>query len=111
MLTPRDSASAQGKIVLHIDPTGTADPLPFGVDSGPYIIVRVRPMRDNLSLYAVSSCDASDEGEEDYVPTATVATRIVQTSKSAPLEASQRLTYVSSRATSSPMRTLPVSIR
>lgn len=67
--------------MLHIDPSGAADPIPFGVDTGPYIVVRVRPMRDGLSLYSISSCDASDEGEEDIIHTSTVASRIVTTSK------------------------------
>lgn len=40
-------------------------------------------MRDGLSRYSISSCDTSDEGEEDIVHTSTVATRIVTTSKRA----------------------------
>lgn len=38
-------------------------------------------MRDGLSLYSISSCAASDEGEDDIVHTSTVANRIVTTSK------------------------------
>ena len=66
---------------MHIDPTGAADPLPFGVDGGPYVIVRVRPLADALSVYTVTSSDASDEGEEDIVHTGVVASKIVHTSK------------------------------
>ena len=80
-MLPLNDFIHQGKIVLHIDPEGTADPIPFGVDSGTYIVVRVRPMRDGLSVYGVSSCDTSDEGDEDIVHSASVPARVAQTSK------------------------------
>lgn len=59
-----------------------ADPIPFGVESGPYVVVRVRPRSDGLSVYSVSSCDASDEGDEDMIPSSNVASHIAQTSMS-----------------------------
>ena len=34
----------QGKILLHIDQSGRSDPLPFGSDGGPHVIVRVKPI-------------------------------------------------------------------
>ncbi|KAF8592181.1 hypothetical protein K439DRAFT_1626199 [Ramaria rubella] len=67
------------KIVLHIDPSGAADPLPFGINAPPYVIVRVQPMAGELCRYAVTSSDPNDEKEEDIVHTATVPARIVQT--------------------------------
>lgn len=57
-----------------------ADPIPFGVESGPYVVVRVRPRSDGLSVYSVSSCDASDEGDEDMIPSSNIASHIAQTS-------------------------------
>lgn len=71
----------QPKIVLHIDPSGAADPLPFGINAPPYVIVRAQPLAGELCRYAVTSSDPSDEGEEDIVHTATVPAKIVQTSK------------------------------
>ncbi|KDQ15406.1 hypothetical protein BOTBODRAFT_145159 [Botryobasidium botryosum FD-172 SS1] len=69
----------KGKIILHIDQLGTADPLPFGVDCGPYAIVRAQPMPGDLCRYTVTSNDPSDVPEEDIVQTSTVHKRIIQT--------------------------------
>jgi protein ECT2 len=71
----------QPKIVLHLDPSGVADPLPFGISAPPYVIVRVQPMAGELCRYVVTSSDPDDEGEEDIVHTASVPARVVQTSK------------------------------
>ena len=73
--------SLQTKIVLHIDETGTADPLPFGMRGPPFVVVRVHPMAGELSRYTVTSNDPNDEPEEDIVQTARVPGRIIQTSK------------------------------
>ncbi|KAF8338748.1 uncharacterized protein EI90DRAFT_3038954 [Cantharellus anzutake] len=73
------SEPRKGKIVLHIDPSGRADRLPFGIDCGPYVIIRVQPMKGELCRYGVSSSDEPDEVEEEIVHTATVPNRIVHT--------------------------------
>ncbi|EMD40501.1 hypothetical protein CERSUDRAFT_148569 [Gelatoporia subvermispora B] len=67
------------KVVLHIDPMGSADPIPFGVHGPPYVVVRVTPMEGELSRYKVASSDPNDEGEDDIVHTARVPARIIQT--------------------------------
>ncbi|CAL1700184.1 unnamed protein product [Somion occarium] len=67
------------KIVLHIDPTGAADPVPFGMRAPPFVVVRVQPMAGELSRYTVCSNDPNDEDEEDIIQTARVPDRIVQT--------------------------------
>ena len=67
--------------MLHIDPTGAADPLPFGIRAPPFVVVRVQPMAGELSRYTVSSNDPNDEPEEDIVQTGRIPDRIVQTSQ------------------------------
>lgn len=67
---------------MHIDPQGTADPLPFGMGSPPYVIVRVHPMAGEISRYSVSSSDPNDDPEEEIVQTSRIPGRIVQTSES-----------------------------
>jgi protein ECT2 len=74
-----DSPS-QTKIILHIDQSGSADPIPFGMDAPPYVVVRVQPIAGELSRYTVTSSDANDEREEDIVQSARLSERIVQTS-------------------------------
>lgn len=65
---------------MHIDHEGSADPIPFGMRSAPFVIIRVQPMAGELSRYTVTSNDPNDEGEEDIVQTGRVPDRIVQTS-------------------------------
>ncbi|KAG2156207.1 hypothetical protein DEU56DRAFT_766033 [Suillus clintonianus] len=67
------------KIVMHIDTLGTADPIPFGMDGPPYVVVRIQPMAGEISRYTVTSSDPTDESEEDIVQTARIPGRIVQT--------------------------------
>lgn len=69
----------KNKLVVHIDPFGDADPLPFGQQSPPYVIARVQPMAGEVCRYAVTSSDPNDEPEEDIVHTQAVPARIVQT--------------------------------
>jgi hypothetical protein len=71
---------AQTKVVVHIDPSGSADPIPFGVGAPPFVVIRVQLLAGELSRYSVTSSDPTDEGEEDIVQTARVPSRIVQTS-------------------------------
>ncbi|KIJ70110.1 hypothetical protein HYDPIDRAFT_104781 [Hydnomerulius pinastri MD-312] len=71
--------SKKTKIVMHIDPQGTADPLPFGMAGPPYVVVRVQPMAGEISRYSVTSSDPIDEPEEDIMQTARIPGRIVQT--------------------------------
>jgi hypothetical protein len=72
----------QTKIVVHIDPLGSADPIPFGMGASPFARIRVQPLAGGLCRYAVSSSDPADEPEEDIVQTERVPSRIVQTSMS-----------------------------
>ncbi|KAG8884270.1 hypothetical protein FRB98_002543 [Tulasnella sp. 332] len=67
------------KIVLHIDPMGSADPILFGVNGPPFVIARAQPMAGDLCRYTVTSSDPNDEGEGDIVHTAAIPSRIVQT--------------------------------
>ncbi|KAH7887610.1 hypothetical protein F5I97DRAFT_1861578 [Phlebopus sp. FC_14] len=71
--------SKKTKIVMHIDPLGTADPIPFGMGGPPYVVVRVQPMAGEISRYAVTSSDPNDEPEEDIVQTSRIPGRIVHT--------------------------------
>jgi hypothetical protein len=68
--------------VVHIDPLGSADPIPFGIGTSPFARIRVQPMAGGLCRYAVSSSDPTDEPEEDIVQTERVPSRIVHTSMS-----------------------------
>ncbi|EGN93023.1 hypothetical protein SERLA73DRAFT_98341 [Serpula lacrymans var. lacrymans S7.3] len=67
------------KIVVHIDPQGTADPMPFGMNGPPFVVIRVQPMAGEISRYTVTSGYPNDEPEEDIVQTARVPGRIIQT--------------------------------
>ncbi|KAF8842701.1 hypothetical protein BDN67DRAFT_898801 [Paxillus ammoniavirescens] len=71
--------SKKTKIVVHFDPQGTADPLPFGMGGPPYVVIRVHPMAGEISRYSVSSSDPNDEPEEEIVQTSRIPGRIVQT--------------------------------
>lgn len=67
------------KVVVHIDPLGSADPIPFGMDCSPYVVVRVQPMAGEISRYSVTSTDPNGDPEEEIVQTARIPGRIVQT--------------------------------
>lgn len=73
---------SQTKVVLHIDPLGLADPIPFGMRGPPLVIVRVQPLAGDLSRYKVTSTGPNDDDEEDIVQTARVPERLVHTSES-----------------------------
>ncbi|KAH9938052.1 uncharacterized protein B0H18DRAFT_1099934 [Fomitopsis serialis] len=67
------------KVVVHIDPMGSGDPIPFGGRSPPYVVIKVQPMPGALSRYEVASNDPDDETESDIVHNDVVPARIVQT--------------------------------
>ncbi|EJD01616.1 uncharacterized protein FOMMEDRAFT_126677 [Fomitiporia mediterranea MF3/22] len=67
------------KIVLHIDSLGDADPLLFGMDGPPYVVIRVRPIPGDLCRYSVLSCDPDEEPDEDVVQSARIPSRVIQT--------------------------------
>ncbi|KII94880.1 hypothetical protein PLICRDRAFT_33706 [Plicaturopsis crispa FD-325 SS-3] len=67
------------KIVVHVDPMGTADPIPFGSGGPPFVMVRLQPMAGELCRFTVTSSDPNDEGEEDIVQTTRVPARVIQT--------------------------------
>lgn len=71
----------QPKIVLHIDASGSADEITFGIGAPPYVVVRVQPMPGDLSRFVVFSSDPDDETTEDIVHTASIPGRIVDTSR------------------------------
>jgi len=68
-------------MVVHIDPLGSADPIPFGMGAPPFARIRVQPLAGGLCRYSVSSNDPDDEHEEDIVQTERIPTRIIQTSE------------------------------
>ncbi|KAI0677226.1 hypothetical protein C8Q78DRAFT_961156 [Trametes maxima] len=67
------------KIVMHVDPMGVADAIPFGSRAPPYVVVRIQPMAGELARYKVTSSDPDDEPEEDIMQTSRIPERIVQT--------------------------------
>ncbi|KIY49377.1 hypothetical protein FISHEDRAFT_41844 [Fistulina hepatica ATCC 64428] len=75
------------KAVVHIDPLGSADNIPFGMGGPPLVVIRVQPMAGDLCRYKVTSSNeyrysASDDievDEEDIVQIGRVPYRIVQT--------------------------------
>jgi hypothetical protein len=71
----------QTKVVVHIDELGTSDPLPFGINGPPFVVIRVQPIAGALARYKVTSSDPSDESEEDIVQTGRVSDRVIHTSK------------------------------
>ena len=71
----------QTKVVLHIDEFGTSDPIPFGVNSPPFVSIRVQPIAGALACYKVTSSDPNDENEEDIVQIGRVSDRVVHTSE------------------------------
>ena len=67
--------------MVHIDELGTSDPLPFGINGPPFVVIRVQPIAGALARYKVTSSDPSDESEEDIVQTGRVSDRVIHTSK------------------------------
>ncbi|GLB33962.1 putative guanine nucleotide exchange factor for Rho/Rac/Cdc42-like GTPases [Lyophyllum shimeji] len=66
------------KIVVHIDPLGSADPIPLGMGAAPFASIRIQPLAGQLCRYTVKS-NVDDEAEEDIVQTERVPSRIVDT--------------------------------
>ncbi|TFY63590.1 hypothetical protein EVJ58_g3151 [Rhodofomes roseus] len=73
------SEDKKPKVVVHIDPLGSADRIPFGGRSPPYVVITVQPMPGALSRYEVTSNDPDDETESDIVHNTVVPARVVQT--------------------------------
>lgn len=67
---------------MHIDRDRhpTADPIPFGVNGPPFVVIRVHLMDGGLCRYSVRSSDPNDEEEEEIVQTGKVSSRVIQTS-------------------------------
>ena len=91
------------KAVVHIDPEGTADPVPFGMNGPPYVRIRLQPIAGGLCRFGVGSSDPEDESEEDIVQLDRVPSRIVQTSKNFSIVGQLRLTFIST-----PVRTVHI---
>ncbi|KAG5653030.1 hypothetical protein H0H81_002652 [Sphagnurus paluster] len=66
------------KIVVHIDPLGSSDPIPLGMGVAPFASIRVQPLAGQLCRYTVKS-SIDDDAEEDIVQTERVPSRIVDT--------------------------------
>ncbi|KAF5388006.1 hypothetical protein D9615_000543 [Tricholomella constricta] len=66
------------KIVVHIDPLGSSDPIPLGMGVAPFASIRIQPLAGQLCRYTVKS-SVDDETEEDIVQTERVPSRIVDT--------------------------------
>ena len=75
-----DIIAKQTKVVVHIDPFGSADAIPTAMSAPPFVVIRVQPMAGELCRFAVTSSDTTDEGEQDIIQTERVPGRIVQTS-------------------------------
>lgn len=69
-------------MVVHIDRDRhpAADPIPFGANGPPFVVIRVLLMDGGLCRYSVRSSDPNDEGEEEIVQTSKVSNRVIQTS-------------------------------
>ena len=72
----------QTKVVVHIDPMGSADPIPFGIGAPPYASIRLQLIAGGLCRFSITSNDPEDDGEEDIVQIERVPSRIVNTSES-----------------------------
>jgi len=72
---------SQTKVVVHIDELGTSDPLPFGINSPPFVSIRVQPIAGALARFKVTSSDPNDENEEDIVQIGRVSDRVIHTSE------------------------------
>ena len=68
-------------MVVHIDPSRQADPIPFGIVGGPFVIIRLQPMPGSLCRYNITCHDPDEEEKEDIIHSDMVPTRIVRTSK------------------------------
>jgi protein ECT2 len=69
----------QSKVVVHVDPTGGADDLEFGI-RGPFLVIRVQPLEGELSRYSIFSQIPGEVHEGDIVHSPTVPARIIDTS-------------------------------
>lgn len=70
----------QTKVVVHIDPFGSADAIPCSLSAPPFVVIKIQPMAGELSRYVVTSSDETDEGEQDIIQTERIPGRIIQTS-------------------------------
>lgn len=65
--------------MLHIDPTGSADPIPFGARGGPFVVIRLQPTDNERSRFVVSTRDPDDDPVEEDVQTFGLPDKVVQT--------------------------------
>lgn len=68
-------------MVVHIDESREADPIPFAEVGGPFVNIRLQPLEGELCRYNVTCTDPEEEEEESIVHSEVVPTRIMQTSK------------------------------
>jgi len=72
----------KSKVILHVDQSGTADPVPFGVDEdGPFVVIRVQPLEGDVTRYTVMSDSEDDVPVEDIIHTSAIPDRVLQTSQ------------------------------
>ncbi|KAL1722372.1 hypothetical protein EV715DRAFT_247584 [Schizophyllum commune] len=68
------------KAVVHVDASGSADNIPFGVGGPPFVCIRLQPMAGELCRMRITSSSEDTDGEEDEVLQANrVSARVVQT--------------------------------
>ncbi|TRM67640.1 hypothetical protein BD626DRAFT_394072 [Schizophyllum amplum] len=68
------------KAVVHVDASGCADNIPFGVGNPPFVCIRLQPIAGELCRVRVtSSSDDGDGDEDEVVQSSRVPSRIVQT--------------------------------
>ncbi|KAL1747651.1 hypothetical protein HDZ31DRAFT_60984 [Schizophyllum fasciatum] len=72
--------SKKTKAVVHVDASGSADNIPFGVGGPPFVCIRLQPMAGDLCRIRITSSSEDTDGEEDEVLQANrVSSRVVQT--------------------------------
>jgi protein ECT2 len=73
------------KVVVHIDPLGSADPVPFGMGCAPILRIRVQPMAGSVCRLVAQSFDPEEPGDDDVIRTDKVDKWIIDTSEYASL--------------------------
>ncbi|KAH6915122.1 hypothetical protein BKA70DRAFT_566736 [Coprinopsis sp. MPI-PUGE-AT-0042] len=67
------------KVVVHIDPLGSADPIPFGMGCSPILRIRVQPMAGSVCRLVAQSFDPEEPGDDDVIRSDKVDKWIIDT--------------------------------
>ncbi|EJD36599.1 hypothetical protein AURDEDRAFT_154587 [Auricularia subglabra TFB-10046 SS5] len=75
------AGSKKSKVILHIDQSGSADPVPFGASGsgGPFVVIRIQPLANEHFRYSVSTRQPDEDPDEDEVHKMNIPERVVQT--------------------------------